>query len=1068
VECLKSSAGFPAPCRESEHPEAFDFPGLGSLSSYQPRRSAFLHAQGDAAKQATKITGCKRGMNKRPASILVVEDNPITRKLLRVALQGDGYAVFEAADGRAALELAEAHDEIDLVLQDLLLPDMHGVELIQSLRNIPGYDAKPIIAVTGLVSRLEEAHSVRSGFTAYLLKPVEPSRLLETVQTYLPKINPQAEKPGRNLKVLLVNDDLIGLKLEKFHLEEAGFEVNAVDNAERALDIAQASPPDAIVTDLVMPGVNGLELTMLIRKNSSLCDIPVIVNSATYSVIDAQDQQAANDMGADYFVLRTPNLDQVIAALLTALKKKQKAQPARNAEELLREFNRRLIHQLEVQASQRAQELRRAALETAKLTVLTGVAEVLNQRLGLDRALEEALARTVDASGVSTGAIYLKDEHGELRLRAHLGFAEPQVAALTEVCANRETLDKVFQERKPLVVSSAGMKLSGLTDLLAGGLVTSLVLVPLVAFNEPQGMLLLASAKQELMEAWLDLADAIGAQLAQAVLLSRTLTRVAESEQRFRELAENIKEIFFIAGPDGTPIHYVSRAYEDVTGRKSETLYHNPRAWLEDVHDEDRPRVERALRSDPQNFSQEYRIVCPDGTIRWMHTRAFPVKDKSGAVVRVVGISEDNTARTLAEEQLRLRDARIRALNEIGTAMTSILDLSGRLDILLEKIEILLPYAATTIRLYDKESQFLEPVACRNLDQTAWRSTGLQGDDEPDNIVFRGRAPLFIGNLLTDSRVGAREFYREQALVSYVGIPLIVKEEILGTLGLYTRHEREFSADEIDFLTTLGAQVAMAIYNSQLYEEIKSQAGELARANEVKSEFLDLMSHELKTPIGMMMGYVEVVQEGMLGEIKAEQSAALKQSLDHSRRLLNMITGILEATKLRARDVSLHATSVNLKRFFADLKSDFGLSPKQDVTLKWHLPGDLPVVKTDAYKLKQILQSLIDNAIKFTDAGTVEVTARSVPDSDRLELEVTDTGRGIASDQIAGIFDLFRQIDSLTTRSHEGAGLGLYLVKKNTELLGGEVKVTSELGKGSKFTVSLRIPEARREPGSTR
>jgi transcriptional regulator with GAF, ATPase, and Fis domain len=156
------------------------------------------------------------------------------------------------------------------------------------------------------------------------------------------------------------------------------------------------------------------------------------------------------------------------------------------------------------------------------------------------------------------------------------------------------------------------------------------------------------------------------------------------------------------------------------------------------------------------------------------------------AVTRELAEAEVRRKREHAEKELQLRDARIRALHEINTAITSTLDLSSVLGILLEKIDLLLPYAAATIRLLDKENGCLEPVACRNLDQKEWKFKGWKGGQDPANIVFETKVPLIIKNLQTDSRVQAAEFYRKQGLISYVGIPLSAKKETFGTLGLYT------------------------------------------------------------------------------------------------------------------------------------------------------------------------------------------------------------------------------------------------------------------------------------------
>jgi signal transduction histidine kinase/CheY-like chemotaxis protein len=430
------------------------------------------------------------------------------------------------------------------------------------------------------------------------------------------------------------------------------------------------------------------------------------------------------------------------------------------------------------------------------------------------------------------------------------------------------------------------------------------------------------------------------------------------------------------------------------------------------------------------------------------------------AVNRELAEAEVRQRQKKAEHELRLRDARIRALHEINTAITSTLDLSSVLAILLEKIDLLLPYAAAAIRLLDKATGSLEPVACRNLDPKQWKFQRWQGDRDPANIVFQAKAPLIIKNLQTDPRVQTAEFYFKQGLVSYAGMPLIAKKETLGTLGLYTKEEHDFSEDEIQFLDTLASQVAVAIHNSRLYEETKFQAGELEKANEVKSDFLSIMSHELRTPLNVMMGYVGLVQEGMLGEIKPEQNEALKKSLHHSRNLLSMITDILQATRIAARDVTLENANVSLGRIVEELRAAYEISLTKDLSLNWNIAPDLPVIETDGSKVKQILKNLIDNAIKFTETGTVAISARYLTETNKVELRVADTGRGIAEDKVPLIFDMFRQLDSSSTRRYEGVGLGLYLVKKNAELLGGEVNVKSASGKGSTFTVLLPIDSA--------
>ena len=188
-----------------------------------------------------------------------------------------------------------------------------------------------------------------------------------------------------------------------------------------------------------------------------------------------------------------------------------------------------------------------------------------------------------------------------------------------------------------------------------------------------------------------------------------------------------------------------------------------------------------------------------------------------------------------------------------------------------------------------------------------------------------------------------------------------------------------------------------------------------------------------------------------------------------------MITSILQATQADAGTLKVDLEEVSLSVFLDDLKSNYQVLSGKELNLNWDYAAELPVVKTDGMKLKQILQNLIDNAIKFTQKGTVTISAQvkeqaiekrpqpaeAPPHASRLaphaiiEFKVADTGTGIPKEHLPIIFDKFRQIDSSETRVYGGAGLGLYLVKRFTEMLGGDVQVESEVGRGSTFTLSL-------------
>lgn len=407
---------------------------------------------------------------------------------------------------------------------------------------------------------------------------------------------------------------------------------------------------------------------------------------------------------------------------------------------------------------------------------------------------------------------------------------------------------------------------------------------------------------------------------------------------------------------------------------------------------------------------------------------------------------------------------RLRTIYETHVATTSTLALSSILAVLLEKVDLYLPYAtAGTVRLLNKETGRLELAACRNLSEEEWRAEKFIAG-RPAMRVYESKSPITVRNIQTDAEITDPEFFRKHGLVSYLGIPLITKGELLGVLGIFTKEERDFSWEEIVLFSTIAGQASVAIQNARLLEEAKRQAAELektnrelAEASKGKDEFLSTMSHELRTPLNVVMGYAGLVKDGMLGEVSPEQANALENITRQSQYQLTMINSILQVTTLEAEKVKAHSSPLSLESFLDDLKSLYEVPLHRELSLTWDYPSGLPTIITDGDKLRQILQNLIDNAIKFTDKGRVVLTVRHIPEANSVEFKVADTGIGIPRDKLPIIFERFRQVDSSDTRLYGGVGLGLYIVKAFTELLGGEVAVESAPGKGSTFTVKIPV-----------
>ncbi|HXV84935.1 MAG TPA: ATP-binding protein [Candidatus Binatia bacterium] len=411
----------------------------------------------------------------------------------------------------------------------------------------------------------------------------------------------------------------------------------------------------------------------------------------------------------------------------------------------------------------------------------------------------------------------------------------------------------------------------------------------------------------------------------------------------------------------------------------------------------------------------------------------------------------DATTRQIQKQQQQQN-----ALYELNLTITSTLDLTCVLNTLLDEISSLFSSCATSVGWINKQSGALEMIAHRNLDQTDGMQGRLAIEQGLPLVVLKRQSTLAIPNAQIDPRTTNPQFFRQHRLVSYLGMPLIAKGECLGVLSFYTKQEYCFSAEEMNFLTALVNQAAIAIYNSHLYEQMRNQAIQLEKSNKIKDEFLGVMSHELRTPLNIIMNYAEALRMGTFGNISSDQEKSAEKIRCQAGDLLTLINEILEITKIESGTFTLFKDRIDLSEFMTENRSDYMVPMDKDLILQWQF-SDLPVITSDRMKLKQILTNLINNAIKFTDHGRVSISAQMINLERTLEFKVADTGSGIPDELLPFIFDKFRQIDSTTTRNHSGAGLGLYIVKTFVELLNGTISVESWVGKGSVFTVHLPV-----------
>jgi signal transduction histidine kinase len=292
-------------------------------------------------------------------------------------------------------------------------------------------------------------------------------------------------------------------------------------------------------------------------------------------------------------------------------------------------------------------------------------------------------------------------------------------------------------------------------------------------------------------------------------------------------------------------------------------------------------------------------------------------------------------------------------------------------------------------------------------------------------------------------------------LTAAILVGLHRKDELIGFLCAgYRREPGRFSAHQERIARGIAQVASLALENARLVEELE-------RANRVKSDFVATMSHELRTPLSVVIGYHDLLLEGEFGALSEEQADRLRRADRSARELLDLINATLDLSRLESRQVPLELAEVDLGALIDALTVELGaVRERSRAQFAWRLPPVLPRLRSDALKLKIVLKNLLHNAFKFTEDGLVTVTVSPTPASptpERVEFEVADTGVGISPELLDSIFEPFQQADSSSTRTYGGVGLGLFIVRRLLDLLGGGIEVESEPGRGSRFRFWIPI-----------
>jgi signal transduction histidine kinase len=402
--------------------------------------------------------------------------------------------------------------------------------------------------------------------------------------------------------------------------------------------------------------------------------------------------------------------------------------------------------------------------------------------------------------------------------------------------------------------------------------------------------------------------------------------------------------------------------------------------------------------------------------------------------------------------ELRQRVEESEALHTLGLAANRTLDKDEVLGLVARFTRTLLGAHYVTVstalgeRIYTAAS-----VGLRNQEKAS-------DDYHLARSVVEAEKPLTIGGAEANLQVANFPFHQAEGMKVGLGIPLSLFGDTFGALVVGYRRDYAILPRDVRLALTLAGHAAVAISNAQLHEtvadrsrELEAAYEELSRLSQAKERFFASINHELRNPVGAIMGYNTLLLEGTGGELPVQATRYLRKSQAAAENLLALVNDILDLSKLAAGKMELAMTDVGVGALLEHVNGIIGpLAAQKEVKLVVEIAEGLPALRTDPLRVQQILVNLLSNAVKFT-RGEVRLVARAV-EADRVEIEVADTGMGIPPEDLGRIFEEYEQVKG--TRG--GTGLGLPISRRLAGLLGGELTAESEVGVGSRFR--LRLP----------
>ncbi len=810
------------------------------------------------------------------------------------------------------------------------------------------------------------------------------------------------------INILIVDDKPENLYLLQSILDTNGFKTISAKNGAEALDLMKNSTPELIITDILMPVMDGFTLCRECKKDERLKSIPFFFYTATYT--EEKDKEYALSLGADRFILKPQEPDEFIKIINDFLTDatNRKIQPKKNIEQSetveLKEYNAVLIRKIEdkmLQTDKAEKELRQYSKKLeSEILERKRNEESLRESQSLFKTLAQVSPVGIFQTTPEGNTIYVNPKWCELS-----GLAQKDAIGKGWLKAvhpdDREMLsEKWSAESKKGIESTAEyrfQKPDGSVIWVIGKA------VPILSGKKIEGYIGTITditkhktAEEALRKSQVQLSNALRA------------ARLGPWEYDVKN------DLFFFNDLFYSILHTTA---ENVGGYTMKSADYASRF----VHPDDilmvGEEIKNALEADNPNYFRqlEHRIIFPDGNIGYITVSFSVIKNEQGETIRTFGVNQDITELKRMRNKIIESEAYYRTLFE--GANDAILIMSG--DVFVECNE-------KTISMF----------ACNEkediINHHPWEfSPAIQ----PDGSESKAKTNEYIKTILEGKPL---RFYWKHSKKN-------------GDL-----FDAEISLNRIEIREKTFIQALVTdISNRKKAEEDLIRAKEKAEeSDKLKTAFLNNISHEIRTPLNAITGFSSLLSEPGIDDLT--RSSFIETIVQGSDHLLEIISDILEISNLDAGTIKLSKTHVEINPIIKNLYSQF--KPKTDeknLEFRYYLSlsDQQAIVVTDKTKLIQITSNLLSNAIKFTSEGQVNIGYDIIDEG--IRFYVSDTGTGIPHDYHDRIFDRFYQIDHGLERLYEGTGLGLSICKEFIRLLGGDIWITSKPGAGSTFYFTI-------------